>query len=320
MQRLALIGLGSWGRRLVDSVQGKSTDVRFTHAVVRRPDVAGDFATRHGLALTTDMASVLANPDIDGVVSCGPANLHAAHSQVALEAGKPVLAVKPMALSRVDADKLARAANASGKLLALGYNRCFFPNVIELRKRLAAGEIGNLVHAEGNFCVDRYRSIKAGHWKGDPTNAPPGGLVDHMLYLTIDTLGPLADVRAAAFTQHSENALADVTAVLVRTQGQQTALLTAIGVTPDYYRFTVFGTDGWIELRDDVQLIQRLKDGTSETVEFEPIDAERAEVEAFAAAIAGRAPFPVPLQDAVHGVAALEAIAKAARTSQTVTL
>ena len=320
MQRLAMIGLGSWGRRLIDSVQGKSDDVHFTHAVVRRPDASTDFATRHGLALTTDMASVLSDPDIDGVVSCGPANLHASHSLAALRAGKPVLAVKPMALSRKDADDLAKAADASGKLLALGYNRCFFPNVIEMRKRLAAGEIGKLVHAEGNFCVDRYRSIKAGQWKGDPTNAPPGGLADHMLYLTIDTLGPLADVRAAAFTQHSDNALADVTAVLIRTQGQQTALLTAIGVTPDYYRFTVFGTEGWIELRDDTQLIQRLRDGSSETVQFDPIDAERAEVEAFAAAIAGRSPFPVPMRDAVHGVSALEAIAAAARTGQIVEL
>jgi predicted dehydrogenase len=141
-----------------------------------------------------------------------------------------------------------------------------------------------------------------------------------MLYLTIDTLGPLAEVRAVAFPHHSDNGLADVTAVLIKTKGQHTALLTAIGVTPDYYRFVVFGTEGWIELRDDTQLIQLTRDGSREHVTFDPVDAERAEVEAFAAAIAGVGTFPVPVGDAVHGVAALEAIAEAARTSNTVTL
>ena len=320
MQRLAIIGLGAWGRRLVEAVQGISSTVKFTAAVVRRPEVAESAGEKYGLAISTDLASVLSDPAIDGVVSCGPAHLHASDSLAALEAGKPVLAVKPMALSRADADKLLEASRRTGTLLALGYNRCYFPNVMEMRRRLSHGALGTLVHAEGNFCVDRYRGIKEGSWKADPLHAPAGGLADHMLYLTIETLGHLAEAQAIGFTHHSNNALADVTAVMLRSQRRQTALLTAIGVTPDYYRFQIFGTEGWIELRDDTQLTYQPRNGTAEVVTFEPIDAERAELEGFADAIARRLPFPVSAEDAAHGVAALEAIATAARENRPVTI
>jgi predicted dehydrogenase len=320
MQTLAILGLGGWGRRLVDSVQTLSPHVRFSHAIVQRPDAHADYAAKQGLRLTSDLSAVLADASVDGIVSCGPAHLHAAHSLAALEARKPVLAIKPMALTRADAQRLGEAAARTGTLLALGYNRCFFPNVVEMRRRLAAGDLGTLVHTEGNFCVDRYRGIKANSWKADPTFAPPGGLADHMLYLTIETLGPIAEVAAFAQYHHSDNGLADATAMLLRTEGKHTALLTAIGTTADYYRFTVFGTEGWIELRDDTQLIYQPRTGQRQTKMFEAIDAERAEIEAFARALTGDETFAVPPADAVHGVAVLEALAEAARSGRPVHL
>ena len=309
MLQLAIIGLGGWGRRLVESIQGKSEGVRFSTAVVRRPERSLDFVAAHGLDLTADLAVVLADSKIDGVVSSGPAHLHAPHALAALESGKPVLAVKPMALTAKDAVVLAAAAERRKLILALGYNRCFFPNVLELRRRLQAKAFGDLLHTEGDFCVDRYRDIKSGSWKADPTHVRAGSLADHMLYLTIETLGSIEEVHALGFHHHhAGNDLADTTAVLLRTAARQSALLTAIGVTPDYYRFQVFGTKGWAELRDARHFTFQPVDGEREELHLPAVDAERAEVEAFAAAIRGEQAFPVPVADAVHGVAVLEAM------------
>lgn len=320
MRQLAIIGLGGWGRRLVDSVQGKSGDVRFATAVVARPAPAADFARAHGLRLETDLAAALSDPAIDGVVSCGPAHLHSVHSLAALEAGKPVLAIKPMALESADAARLVQVATDRRLPLALGYNRCFYPNVAEMRRRLRAGALGELVHAEGDFCVDRYRAIKPDSWKANPDHSPAGALADHMLYLTIETLGAIAEVHALAFRHHSGNDLADTTAVLLRAAGRRSALLTAIGVTADYYRFQIFGENGWIELRDDRHFAFQPLKGDRETIVFEALDAERAELEAFAAAIRGDASFPVPMADAAHGVAVLEAMGRSANEKRPVTI
>ncbi len=138
---------------------------------------------------------MLADASIDAVVSSGPAGLHAAHSLAALEAGKPVLAVKPMALKRADAEALRAASRKHQVLLALGYNRCFFPAVAELRRRVAAGDLGTLLHMEGNFCVDRYFKLKPGaDWKTDSSQVLAGALADHPLYAMIELLGPVAEV------------------------------------------------------------------------------------------------------------------------------
>jgi predicted dehydrogenase len=226
-----------------------------------------------------------------------------------------VLSVKPMALNLKDARALADAAARSGVALCMGYNRCFFPNVAELRKHLKEGKLGRLLHTEGDFCVHRYGGVKRGSWKADPGNVAAGSLADHMLYLTVETLGRVEEVHAIGLNQVSDNDLADTSAVLLRCKDNTSALLTAIGMTPDYYRFTVFGTDGWAEVRGAREFTFQPRDGKREDRTFPAMDTERVEVEAFADAITGKGavPFPVAAEDAVHGVAVLEAMARSAR-------
>lgn len=318
MLELAVVGLGGWGQRIVQSVQGKSDRVRVKTAVVTRPERAKEFADKHGLVVTNDYSSVLGDPEIKGVVSCGPAHLHAEHSLAALKAGRPVLAIKPMAQSAEEAVALQAAAEQSGVLLALGYDRCFYPNVAEMRKRLKSGALGRLLHAEGNFCVNRYGGFERGYWKADPSHVTAGSLADHMLYLMIETLGPIAEVHTMSTDDVSPNGLADTSGVLLRTAGNATGMLTAIGVTADYYRFQLFGTNGWLQIRDATELSFLSVDGNREELTLPKLDAVKCEIEAFADAVGGQADYPVPVADAVHGVAVLEAMGHSATEGRVV--
>jgi predicted dehydrogenase len=318
MIQLAIVGLGGWGRRLVDAVQGKSDRVRFAAAVVPRPDKIKDFAAAKDIRVTSDYDDVLHDPAVDGVVSCGPAHLHAEHSLAALQSAKPVLAIKPMGLFTSEATMLEAAARERGVLLALGYNRCFMPHVAALREELRSGALGEVLHTEGNFCVNRYFQLKNDGWKADPKLARPGSLADHALYLTIETLGPLADVYAVARHDVSANRLADVVAVAARSRSGGSALFTAIGTTAELFRFHVFGSKGWAELRGDSVFRLETTSGRKIDLDLPAVDAELLEIEAFADAVTGRARFPVPIEDAVHGVAALEAIARSASSRQVV--
>ena len=49
MLRTAIVGLGSWGKTLVSSVQGKSGDIRFTSGCTRTPATAETFCREHGI-------------------------------------------------------------------------------------------------------------------------------------------------------------------------------------------------------------------------------------------------------------------------------
>jgi predicted dehydrogenase len=319
MLNVGIIGLGAWGRHLVEAVQGKSDRVRFIAAVTGTPAKAEAFAATYGFKVSADLPAMLADPKVEAVVSTGPAGLHAAHSLAALEAGKPVLAVKPMAVKRADAEALRAAAKKRGVLLALGYNRCFMPAINELRKRIAAGDLGTLLHAEGNFCVDRYFKLKTGaNWKTDTDQVLAGALADHPLYAMIELMGPVAEVVAHGSTRAVQVPITDTTAALLRFKSGASGLITAMGATATYERTTVFGAKGWAEVRGGARFEFQPVSGPGTTVEFPDFDAERAELEAFAAAVNGEAPFPVPVDDAVHSVAVLEAMNHAAKTGKAV--
>jgi hypothetical protein len=63
---LAIVGIGRWGRVLVDSVQDKSPKVRFTKGVTRTPAKAAEYCAAKGIELAGSLEEVLADPAIDG--------------------------------------------------------------------------------------------------------------------------------------------------------------------------------------------------------------------------------------------------------------
>src|SRR5579884_1268340 len=77
MLRAAICGVGHWGLRLIQSVQGKSLKLSFTTAVTRDPASKHDLAPRYGLRLTAHYEEVIADPAIDAVVLATPHSQHA---------------------------------------------------------------------------------------------------------------------------------------------------------------------------------------------------------------------------------------------------
>ncbi len=320
MLDVAIVGLGGWARRLIDSVQGRSETIRFTAAVTRTPSKVADFAAGHGIRVGTGLDEMLADAAVGGVVVAGPAGVHAEHAKAALAAGKHVLVIKPLALSRGDAEAMRDAAESRGLILAMGYDRCFLPAVDELRRRVKAGDLGRILHAEGNFCVNRYANLKGGDWKTDAAQSPPGSLADHMLYTMIELIGPVEELYVRALRQVVEVDIADTASVMLRFAGGASGLLTGIGVTADFHRLHLFGTEGWAEIRFNTRFEFRPLKGESTVTEYPAFDALRRELETFAAAVAGEMVFPVSPEDAVAGVAALEAMAKSGASGKPVTL
>ena len=318
MFNLAIIGLGNWGERLVESVQGKSETVRFTHAVSRDPSRLAGFAGTHGIAVSADYDAVLADPAVNGVVVAGAGHLHAAQGTAAAAAGKHVLVIKPFANYRKDAEALCDAARKSGVLAALGYDRCFSPAVQALRERI--GALGRIIHAEGDFCVDRYRGYKAGDWKTNLESNPPGSLADHMLYTMIELMGPIATLSSQGMTQVVTEDFVDSSTVMMRFASGASGSLTAIGVTPTFHRLHLFGSDGWAEIRGNTRLEIHPRQGKPEILELAPTDMLKAELETFAAAAAGMGLWPGSMEGAIAGVAALEAMRDSAKSGLPVAL
>ncbi len=312
MMKLGILGLGAWGRRTVNSVHGKSETAQFVAAFNRTPSKVADFAAERDIRLSGDIADVLADPEVDGVVVVGPAALHAPQAMQVVEAGKHALVVKPLALSRADAEALCAAAEENGVMAVMGYDRCFAPNLDLLRQRVAAGDLGDIVHVEGNFCVDRYFGFDKDDWKASKAHVHPGALADHYLYGMIELLGPVEEVAVRALSQATDLDAADTATTSLRFASGPSGLLTAVGVTAKFNRLHMFGTKGWIELRGNRSFTFQPIKGEAEVLELPANDPVRDEVEAFAAAVNGEKPYPVTREAAIAGVAALEAMGRSA--------
>jgi hypothetical protein len=106
--------------------------------------------------------------------------------------------------------------------------------------------------------------------------------------------------------------MSDTVTVSMRFASGASGSLTAIGVTPVFQRLHLFGTEGWAEIRNNRRFEFRPLKGEAAVIEFPAFDAQKCQLESFAAAVTGEAPFPVSPEDAVAGVAALEAMGRSA--------
>lgn len=312
MFKLGIVGLGAWGKRLVNAVHDKSDTVTFTAAATRTPSKVTDFASDRHIVVTDTADGIYG--DVDGMVVAGHAAHHASDALKAIEAGKPVLVIKPLATTRADAEALYEAAAGKGVFAAMGYDRCFAPGMEALRRRVKAGDLGRVFHASGDFSVDRMLTFDADAWKADPETNPPGSMADHMMYMMIELMGPLASLSVDATTQVVEHAFSDCASVTLRFAGGETGTLTAIGVSPGFNRLHMYGDKGWAEVRGTNRLEFQPAGGDLVVEEFDAVDMCRVQLESFAAAAQGKAAWPVPPEDAINGVGALEAMLKSAET------
>src|SRR5215471_12787707 len=110
MIRAAILGLGRWGRSLVNSVQGRSRDIEFVAAHTRTRATAEAFCRDKGVPFVGSYAQILEDPGIDAVVLATPHSRHAEQIGAAAAAGKHVFVEKPMTLDLASARAAAEAA------------------------------------------------------------------------------------------------------------------------------------------------------------------------------------------------------------------
>lgn len=311
MFKLGIVGLGAWGKRLVNAVHDKSDIVKFTAAATRTPSKVAEFAAEREITVTDSAEAIYG--DVDGIVVAGHAAWHAADAVQAVEAGKPVLVIKPLATTQADAEALCAKAAANGVIAAMGYDRCFAPAMEALRRRVKAGDLGRVFHASGDFSVDRMLTFDADAWKADPETNPPGSMADHMMYMMIELMGPISALSVDATTQVVTHDFSDCASVTLRFGGGETGTLTAIGVSPGFNRLHMYGDKGWAEVRGTNRLEYQPVGGDLIVEEFDAVDMCRVQLETFAAAARGEAAWPVPPEDAINGVGALEAMLKSSR-------
>lgn len=324
MLNAAIVGVGRWGQHLVESVQGKSDRIRFTAAVTRTRAKAEAFCATHDIDLRGDYAAILGDASIDAVVLATPHSGHEEQIVAAAGAGKHVFTEKPFTLTRDAAERALAACREAGIAVGIGHNRRFMKNTEALKAMVAAGELGTILHIDGNQSTDL--GMAKGAWRDSRDESPAGGMTSlgiHALDCMIHMGGPVAEIDAYSARRAIGCDFDDTTAVLLRFASGATGALVTLASGARIWHLRVAGSEGWAETRDNRVLTVCRKDGTPEDRTF-PGDAYphlgsiAAELEEFAAAAEGNGRFRITPEEIINATSVLEAISRSAASGRRV--
>jgi len=315
-----VIGLGWWGKVIIRTLAA-SQKIRVV-AVTDIQPTAAEWARSQGLRFLPSFDDMLSDTAIDAVVLCTPHSLHTQQVIAAASAKKSVFCEKPLALTLADAHRSLAACQANGVVLGVGHELRFTPPMVTLSEWLRAGKFGTLVQTEATFTgLVTHKDNNWRLWEKEAPGGPPmTGKGIHALDLCIGIHGAAERVHASLHASTSDVKISDTLAVLLSFKSGANGLITALWSSPFSNRITVFGTEGWAEIRDKAHperadgwtLTTCMRDERVATVAFDPMSPVLANLEAFADSVLRGSPYPISSSDMLATAAALEAIGKSA--------
>ena len=326
MQEIAVVGAGRIGTIHARNVALHGMRLRYVVDPVAQSAerLAGELG-----ACVADLASVLADPQVAGIVIASSTDTHLDYALRAVAAGKAVFCEKPIDLDRARARSTGAPLATAGRLL-LGFNRRFDPHFQALKARLDAGAVGTLetLHITSH----------------DP--APPpvsyvmvsGGIFRDMAIHDFDMARwLLGETPAEVFAWASclvdpEIGRAgdyDTAKILLRTRGGKICLISNTRRSGYGYdqRIEAFGSQGLARADNVMQsTVELWRTAGAETDAFQNFfldryaEAYRREMAHFAQVVRGEAAPLVRYSDAVAALALAEAAHESARSGKIVRL
>ena len=139
------------------------------------PDRAAPFAkSLGGVRIYHDLAELLGDQAVEVVHVASPNSAHVGQVTQLLESGRHVICEKPLAINSADTQKLVDLATSRPTLAAaVNYNIRYYPMCLEMRHRVARGELGRIVNVSGSYSQDWLLYASDYNWRVEPDGALP---------------------------------------------------------------------------------------------------------------------------------------------------
>jgi len=150
--RAGVIGTGFIGPVHVEALRRLGVQVV---ALCDLPNSVETAAAKLGIPQTFgDYRQMLRSPEVDVVHITVPNRFHCEMSLAALAARKHCICEKPLAMSTEETQQIVTRAKKANTIFAVNYNVRFYPAVLQLRKMVARGELGQIIHVNGSYLQD----------------------------------------------------------------------------------------------------------------------------------------------------------------------
>ncbi|MEX0346061.1 MAG: Gfo/Idh/MocA family protein [Rhizobiaceae bacterium] len=324
---IALVGVGWWGQKMLDVLQAAPADVRIIRAVDPRQDEVAAYCAERNVPLTAELDDALNDPDVEAVILATPHSLHGKQIERAVAAGKHVFCEKPLAMTKSAAERSVALCERAGLVLGMGHERRWEPPVADMLRQADSGELGRIQQIEANFSHNKFLSLDRDNWRLKADHAPAGGMTAtgiHLLDLSIRLLGPAQDVLCICEQLSSDLPQGDTVAAFVKFKGGGTSYVSASLANPFMSRFTVYGSKGWIDIRDKAHVeapegwvvTSAMDGGPIATEEIAPAEPVRDNLVSFSRAVRGEQKYPITGSQLVDNIALLEAVFASAKSGK----
>ncbi|WP_122260758.1 Gfo/Idh/MocA family protein [Ornithinimicrobium cerasi] len=324
--RMGLIGLGSMGRhhaRVIRSVEGMEL-VAVADPVGDRHGVAG------GLEVLPDVASLI-GAGLDAAMVAVPTYLHEEVALALCEAGVHTMVEKPIAATVASGQRVADAFAAAGLVGAVGYVERCNPALLEMRRLIGAGELGEIYQIttsrQGPFPARiadvgvvkdlATHDIDLTAWLAGSTYERVAGEVTHRSGRQHeDMVVVTGQLASGIIVSHTVNWLSPVKIRETVATGEKGALI-ANTLTGD---LTLVKNGDVTTEWDRVSAFRGVSEGDSTRFALARREPLLVEQEGFRDALWGRPSETVSMTEGVNTLRVVEAVLESAATGRTVTL
>src|SRR3954465_12796318 len=299
--KVGIVGLGRWAKVLTRAAR-TSHSIEIVQGFSRSEESRAAFQHELGVAAVPDLATMLADPDITGVVITVPNEQHLALAREVAKAGKHVYTEKPIASTLEEGLAIEALEKTYGVSVTVGHSARLMAGIRAMGKAIEAGELGRVGFMEANFSNERALELTPKAWRWYKDRAP-GGPLSQLAIHQFDVLhylgGEILEANSIASKLSPVGAeVDDQSMTVLRFADGKIGYVGSSWTSPGVFCVRVFGSKGLMHYEIDFgtwdtpdQLhqtstlyIQRGKDGYGkrEALPVPESDMFRAELEMFA--------------------------------------
>jgi len=200
----------------------------------------------------TDEVSLLSDPEVDAVYIATPIVHHARQAMLAADYGKHILIEKPLAMTADEGETVVKYCAEKNVLIAAGFMMRFGTQIMNMKKAVAEGKIGQLVSGYSQFTL--WLPYEKGNWRQIKALAGGGAMMDLSVH-TIDLIEYISGMRVTEVASMNEKLtfpeeeydVEDSSSILMRLENGAQCFVQSNFNIPDEaakWRLEFFGTKG----------------------------------------------------------------------------
>ena len=299
--KVGIVGLGRWAKVLTQASQ-KSDKLRIVSGYSRSEEKRAAFQQELGVPAARDLRTMLADPEIKGVILTVPNEQHLPVAIEVARAGKHVYTEKPIASTLEEGLEIEALEHRHGVTVTVGHSARLMAGIRTMREAIDSGELGRVAFMEANFSNERALELTPSTWRWYSAKAP-GGPLSQLAIHQFDVLHYLGGevVEASAMASKLSPVGAEVddqSMTLLRFADGKIGYVGSCWTSPGIFAVRVFGSKGLMHYEIDfgtwdtpdklhltsTLYIQRGKDGYGKREELKVPESDmfRAELELFA--------------------------------------